>query len=288
MSESRAGVGILAGGGPLPAKVAQAVEAAGRPVFIIGFEGFVQPDLVAPWPHEIVRLGAAGRMLGLLRAHGCTELVLIGPIRRPSMRSLYPDAEGARILARLGRALFAGDDGLLGALVRILGEEGFQVRGAHEFLNHAVAGPGVLGSVVPDDQARQDIRRGVEVVQALGALDIGQGCVVQNGVVLAVEAMEGTDRMLARAGECSQPGIGGVLVKLLKPGQERRADMPTIGPATVVNAHAAGLRGIAFEAGNTLLTDRDACVETADRLGIFLAAIVPDGSGLDISATRVG
>nr|WP_230975445.1 UDP-2,3-diacylglucosamine diphosphatase LpxI [Acetobacter garciniae] len=269
----------MAGGGPLPAQVAQAVAATGRPVFIIGFEGFAQPELIAPWPHEIVRLGAAGRMLALLRAHGCTDLVLIGPIRRPSMRSLYPDAEGARILARLGRALFAGDDGLLGAVVRILGDEGFQVRGAHEFLDQAVARPGVLGRMAPDPQAMHDISRGVEVVQALGALDIGQGCVVQNGVVLAVEAMEGTDRMLARAGECRQPGAGGVLVKLLKPGQERRADMPTIGPATVVNAHAAGLRGIAFEAGNTLLTDRKACVEAADRLGVFLAAIVPDSPG---------
>ena len=204
------GVGILAGGGPLPGMVARSVAAAGRPVFILGFAGFAEPAVIEPWPHEYVRLGAAGQMLSLLRQHGCTDLVLIGPIRRPSLRSLRPDAEGARILARLGRALFAGDDGLLAALVRILGEEGFHVRGAHEFLAQAVVEqPGVLGRVEPDEQALRDIRQGVRVVQALGGLDIGQGCVVQNGVVLAVEAMEGTDRMLARAGECRQPGEGG-------------------------------------------------------------------------------
>lgn len=271
------GVGILAGGGPLPGTVAQAAAAAGRPVYILGFEGFVEPAVIESWPHDYVRLGAAGQILALLRQHGCTDLVLIGPVRRPSLRSLCPDAEGARILARLGRALFAGDDGLLAALVRILGEEGFHVRGAHEFLTQAIVEqPGVLGTMVPDDQALRDIQQGVRVVQALGALDIGQGCVVQNGVVLAVEAMEGTDRMLVRAGECRQPGDGGVLVKLLKPGQEKRADMPAIGPVTVRNAHAAGLRGIAFEAGYTLLMDRDACVETADRLGIFLVAIASE------------
>ncbi|MCI1697051.1 UDP-2,3-diacylglucosamine diphosphatase LpxI [Acetobacter lovaniensis] len=275
MSAPPTAVGILAGGGPLPARVAEAAHAAGRPVFIIGFEGFADPATLAPWPHECVRLGAAGRMLSLLRAHACSDLVLIGPIRRPSLRSLYPDTEGARILARLGKALFAGDDGLLAALVRILGEEGFQVRGAHEFLSHSVAEAGVLGQSRPDAQALADIRRGVAVTQALGRLDIGQGCVVQNGVVLAVEAMEGTDAMLARSGVCRQPGDGGVLVKLLKPGQEKRADMPTIGPTTLRNAHAAGLRGIAFEAGNTLLTDRAACVAEAERLGLFLIAIDP-------------
>lgn len=275
MNASMGAVGILAGGGPLPAKVAEAVQAQGRPVFILGFEGFAEPDIVGPWPHEMVRLGAAGRMLSLLRAHGCTDLVLIGPVRRPSLRSLYPDAEGARILARLGRALFAGDDGLLAALVRILAEEGFKIRGAHEFLEAAVAKPGLLGCVMPDDLARSDIKRGIDVVHALGRLDIGQGCVVQNGLVLAVEAMEGTDRMLACAGECRQPGEGGVLIKLLKPGQEKRADMPTIGPSTVLNAQNAGLRGIAFEAAHTLLTDKAACIEAANNTGLFLIAIDP-------------
>ena len=269
-------VGILAGGGILPARVAEAAHAAGRPVYILGFEGFAEPDVIAPWPHDLVRLGAAGRILALLRAHGCTDLVLIGPVRRPSLRSLCPDAEGARILARLGRSLFAGDDGLLASLVRILGEEGFQVSGAHEFLQQSVVGPGLLGRYAPDAQAMADISHGARVVRALGALDIGQGCVVQNGVVLAVEAMEGTDQMLARAGQCRQPGEGGVLVKLLKPGQEKRADMPTIGPMTVETAAAAGLRGIAFEAGHTLLTDRAACIAAADRLGLFLIAVTPD------------
>lgn len=268
-------VGILAGGGPLPGQVAAAAAAMGRDVFIVAFQDFAEPAVVGVWPHEYVRLAAAGAILAALRAHGCHEIVLIGPVRRPSFRDLRPDAEGARILARLGRSLFAGDDGLLGALVRVLGEEGFVVRGAHEFLSHAVGTVGALGRYQPDAAAQADIRQGIAVVRELGRLDIGQGCVVQNGVVLAVEAMEGTDAMVDRAGACRQPGTGGVLVKLCKPGQERRADMPTIGPRTIAHAVAAGLVGVAFEAGGTLLADPAACRDAADRAGLFLYGISP-------------
>lgn len=270
---SRRCVGILAGGGPLPGQVAAAVAAQGRDVFIVAFQDFAEPAVVEPWPHAYVRLAAAGAILSELRKHDCGDIVLIGPVRRPSFRDLRPDAEGARILTRLGRALFAGDDGLLGALVRILGEEGFTVRGAHEFLSQSLGRTGPLGRHGPDEIARSDIERGVEVVRELGRLDIGQGCVVQNGVVLAVEAMEGTDAMLKRAGQCRQPGEGGVLIKLCKPGQERRADMPTIGPRTIEEASQARLVGVAFEAGATLLTDPEACIAAADNAGLFLFGV---------------
>ncbi|WP_428378128.1 LpxI family protein [Lichenicoccus sp.] len=273
------GLGILAGGGPLPGQVAAAALRAGYRVFIVGFADFAEPSVIAPWPHEVIRLAAAGQILAALRRQRCRELVLIGPVRRPSLRDLRPDAEGTRILARIGRSLFGGDDGLLGALVRVLGEEGFAVRGAHEFLADGVAAAGSMGRVAPDARALSDIARGAAVLRTLGVLDIGQGCVVQDNLVLAVEALEGTDRMLERAAGLLQPGPGGVLVKLVKPGQERRADLPTIGPLTVEHAAAAGLRGIAVEAGYTLLTDRVGCIATADRTGLFLVGI--DGNRID-------
>ena len=127
----------------------------------------------------------------------------------------------------------------------------------------------MLGRSAPDAAARADIARGAAVVRALGSVDVGQGCVVQQGIVLAVEAIEGTDAMLARAAGLARPGPGGVLVKLVKPGQDRRADLPTIGPATLRAAAAAGLRGVAFEAGGTLLTDREGCIDAADASGAF-------------------
>jgi len=268
-------LGILAGGGALPGEVAAAAAAAGRPVFIIGLEGFADPAVLAPWPHEVIRITAGGRILATLRAHGCQDIVMIGPVRRPSLLGLRPDAEGARLLARIGRAAFAGDDGLLGAVIRVFGEEGFRVIGAQDVLRDVLACAGVLTQAAPDELALADIRRGIAVVRALGGADVGQGCVVQQGVVLALEAAEGTDAMLARCAALARPGPGGVLVKLLKPGQERRADLPTIGLETVRGAAAAGLRGVAFEAGVTILADREAAIAAANAAGLFLLGLGP-------------
>jgi DUF1009 family protein len=266
-------LGIIAGGGLLPAKVAAAARAAGRSVFILGLEGYANPAVLAPWPHEFQRMGKAGRILAALRENHCQDLVMIGPVRRPSLLDMRPDAEGARILARIGRAAFAGDDGLLAAVIRVFGEEGFRVIGAHEVMREVLAPAGVLTRATPDALAMADIRRGVEVARLLGTADVGQGCVVQQGLVLAVEAIEGTDAMLARAGALQRDGIGGVLIKLVKPGQDKRADLPTIGCETVRLAVAAGLRGLAFEAQATILADREACLAAADAAGLFLIGL---------------
>lgn len=274
-AEKTRSLGILAGGGPLPVQVAQAARATGRAVFIVGLDGFAERDRLAGWPHAMIRIGAAGQILAALRTHGCQDVVMIGPVRRPSLLDLRPDAEGARILARIGRAIFAGDDGLLAAVIKVLGEEGFRVLGAHEVLRSALGQPGVLTRLRPDAQAMADIGRGVAVAQALGQADVGQGCVVQQGLVLAVEAVEGTDAMLARAAGLRRAGPGGVLVKLVKPGQDRRADLPTIGPQTVRGAAAAGLRGVAFEAGGTILADTEATVAAADAAELFLLGLDP-------------
>jgi DUF1009 family protein len=269
-------LGILAGGGTLPGRVAAAAQAAGRRVFMVGLEGFAEAAVLAPFPHATARIGAAARILRLLRENACRDLVLVGPVRRPSLLDLRPDVEGARLLARIGRAAFAGDDGLLAAVVRVLGDEGFSVVGAHEILTEAVGPKGVLTRTAPDAADLADIVRGVAVARALGAVDVGQCCVVQQGIVLAAEAAEGTDAMLARAGTLRRPGPGGVLVKLVKPGQDRRADLPTIGVRTIRAAAEAGLRGVAFEAGGTLLADREAVVAATEAAGLFLVGIDPN------------
>jgi UDP-2,3-diacylglucosamine hydrolase len=269
-------LGILAGGGRLPGQVAAAARAAGREVFLIGLEGFADPAVLASWPHEIIRILAAGRIIAALREHGCKDLVLVGPVRRPSLLGLRPDAEGARILARIGRAAFLGDDGLLAAVIRVFAEEGFRVLGAHDILAEAIGPAGLLSKTAPDARAMADIQRGVAVARALGAVDVGQGCVVQQGIVLAVEAAEGTDAMLARCAGLTWSGPGGVLVKLVKPGQDRRTDLPTIGPDTIRGAIAASLRGVAFEAGGTILAQRDEAIAAADAAGLFLLGLDPN------------
>lgn len=269
-------LGILAGGGSLPGRVAAAAMAAGRPVFIVALEGFADKHVIAPYPHATARMGAVGSIFSLLRANQCTDIVLVGPVRRPGILDFRPDAEGARLLGRVGKGIFfGGDDGLLKTVVKVLGEEGFTVIGAHEILTEALAPAGLLTTASPDAQAQADISRGIGVARALGAADVGQGCVVQAGEVLCVECVEGTDAMLARAGQLKRPGPGGVLVKLVKPGQERRADLPTIGPDTIRAATRAGLRGIAFEAGGTLLAERETTIALAQQAGLFLVGFDP-------------
>ncbi|MDD2877964.1 MAG: UDP-2,3-diacylglucosamine diphosphatase LpxI [Acidiphilium sp.] len=269
-------LGIVAGGGPLPGQVAGAARAAGRGVFVVALEGYADARVIGGFPHAVVRLGAVGAAMAALRRAGCVEIVLAGPVRRPSLLDLRPDATGAKLLARVGRAAFAGDDGFLAAIVRVLGEEGFRVLGAHEVMAEALAPAGLLTRAAPDVAALADIARGVAVLRALGAADVGQACVVQQGIVLAVEAIEGTDAMLARVAELARPGPGGVLVKLVKPGQDRRADLPTLGAETVVQARGAGLRGVAFEAAGAILIERAAMVAMADGSGLFLLGIDPE------------
>jgi DUF1009 family protein len=266
---------ILAGGGPLPGQVADAARAAGRPVFVAALEGFADPAIIAPYPHQYFRLGAVGAIRAALKARNCVDVVMIGPVKRPSLLALRPDAEGAKLLAKIGRAAFAGDDGLLAAIIKTLGEDGFRVLGAHDILAEMLGPAGLLTTTGPDAAAMADVQRGLAVLAALGAADIGQACVVQQGIVLAVEAVEGTDAMLSRIRGVTRPGPGGVLVKTAKPGQDRRADLPTLGAATIENAAAAGLRGIAFEAGGTILANRPAMIEAADRAKIFLIGITP-------------
>nr|WP_211112164.1 UDP-2,3-diacylglucosamine diphosphatase LpxI [Azospirillum soli] len=265
-------MGILAGGGTLPARIAAAVRGQGREVFVVAFEGHTDPATVEGLPHLWSRFGAAGSIIARLKDEGVGELVFAGPVRRPSFSELIPDWYTTKFLAKVGtRAL--GDDGLLRSVAKQLEGEGFRVVGLHDLLGDLLTPPGPVGRLTPDAEAEIDIARAVEVARALGALDVGQGAVVQQGIVLAVEAIEGTDAMLERCAGLARPGVGGVLVKVKKPQQDRRLDLPTMGVTTVENAAKAGLRGIAVEAGGSLLVDRAAVAEAANRLGLFVVGI---------------
>jgi UDP-2,3-diacylglucosamine hydrolase len=243
-------------------------------VFVLALKGAAEPATVADVPHAWCRIGAAARGLALLRENAVAELVLAGGVRRPSLAALRPDWRAAQFFARVGyRAL--GDDGLLSAVVAELEREGFRVIGPDQVLQTDLASEGAFGRIHPDAQARVDIAHGEHVARTLGSLDIGQAVVVQQGLVLGVEAIEGTDELLRRCAGLRREGPGGVLVKMQKPGQEQRADRPTIGPQTVALAAAAGLAGIAVEAGATIVLDRDQVVAAADGAGLFVFGIHP-------------
>jgi DUF1009 family protein len=242
---------------------------------MIAHEGITDPDSTAGTDHQWVNLGAVQRTLTLLHDAGAREVVFAGPVRRPSLTSLRLDVRAVKAVAKWGLKAM-GDDKLLSLLVNELEQEGFRVVGIDSILDHMIAPPGLMGAVGPDEAARADVAIGCDVARSLGALDIGQAVVVQQGMVLGVEAIEGTDALLRRCGELRREGSGGVLVKLKKPRQEARADLPTIGPDTVAAAAAAGLRGIAVEAAGALVVDRDRLVGAADAAGLFVIAIAPD------------
>ncbi|HEY2539430.1 MAG TPA: UDP-2,3-diacylglucosamine diphosphatase LpxI [Stellaceae bacterium] len=265
-------LGIVAGDGGLPRRLVEACRQSGRDVFVLALEGAAEPTTIADVPHAWCRIGSAARGLALLRENAVAELVLAGGVQRPSLASLRPDWRAAKFLARVAyRAL--GDDGLLSAVVAELEREGFRVVGADQILGSGLAPEGPFGQIRPDAQANADIAHGAHIARALGSLDIGQAVVVQQGLVLGVEAIEGTDELIRRCAKLRREGPGGVLVKLQKPGQEERADRPTIGPQTVALAAEAGLRGIAVEAGATIVIDRDRVVVAADDVGLFVFGI---------------
>jgi hypothetical protein len=271
-------LGIVAGRGRLPVDLARACAASGREVFVLGIEGETSREIEA-FSHAWVRLGQVGRARRELSEAGCQELCLIGPVSRPDFSSLRLDWEAARHAPRLALAARRGDDALLSAVVELVEGWGFRIVAAEDLMLGLRAPAGLLGAVAVPASCEPDIRRAFEVARLLGQLDIGQGAVVCDGLVLALEAVEGTDAMLRRCAGLpeelrGQPGRRrGVLLKCAKPGQERRVDLPTIGPNTVELAAAAGLAGIAVEAGGTLVLERDELVRRADAQGLFVVGV---------------
>ncbi len=269
---------IIAGGGALPGLVIQACREAGRPFFVLALEGQADEGAFEGVPHAWCRLGAAAKGEKILREFDPQEMVFVGKVRRPSLKEIRPDWRALKVIVKAtARAL--GDDGLLRAIIREVEAEGVKVVGPHELVRGLLAVEGPYGRVKPDRQARIDIARGMEAAKAVGSLDIGQAAVVQQGIVLGLEAIEGTDALVARASALQRKGPGGVLVKAPKPRQERRIDLPGVGVDTVEAVARAGLRGIAVEAGGALVIDRAKVTARADALGVFVVGLPPAAKG---------
>jgi len=266
-------LGIVAGGGALPRRLADAAKASGRDPVVIALEGWAKPGDFSDLPCDTVGVAKVGRLLDLLKRQGCREVVLAGTFARPDYRSLVPDLRGLAVLPKVITA--GGDDAILRVVVGEFESEGFRVIGADDVLADLLAPAGQIGRVAPDEDARRDVARGLAVLAALGPVDVGQAVIVQDGIVLGIEAAEGTDALIARCGALAKPGKRGALIKLHKAGQERRVDLPTVGGATVANLAKAGFAGIAVEAGATLILDREEMLREADAAGLFVVGIDP-------------
>jgi UDP-2,3-diacylglucosamine hydrolase len=272
---ARGRIGISAGAGSLPVAVAEEAKAAGYDPFILGMVGSADSS-IERFPHAYAHISQIGRIFRVFRREGCTRLVFIGGIRRPNLFRTRIDTGFVRHLPELLRMLKGGDDTVLRRVARFFEAQGFEVLAAHEVAPRLLAPEGAFSRLLPRVQDLEDMRLGFKVTRGMGVFDIGQAAVVASGYVLAVEAAEGTDAMLRRCRELNRWGYTarkGVLVKRPKPGQDRRLDLPAIGPQTVELAAEAGLAGIAVEAGAVLLAGVDELVEKANKSGLFLYGV---------------
>ena len=273
-------LGLIAGGGRLPYEIASFCKRAGRPLFVLRLKGFADPEM-EEFEGASAGMAEVGRCLDLFRRAGCASVCLAGLVKRPDFSALKPDLKGLTILPGAIAAARSGDDALLRYLLQLFEREGFRVEGAHEVMAGLTLGVGPLGAIEPSEDAREDAHKAMHVAAEIGRLDIGQGAVVCAGLVLAVEAQEGTDLMLRRVAELPAEIRGtpearrGVLAKVPKPIQERRVDLPTLGVRTVQAAAAAGLSGVAGEAHGLIVVDPEAVAREADRLGLFVWGAEP-------------
>ena len=272
----RSRLGVIAGSGPLPRRIAEAQHGRGGSVFVLALDGITDPATVTAFDHAWVKLGRLQAAFDCLHAAAVQDVVMAGPVTRPALSSLDIDRRAVRMLFRAGRRAF-GDDGLLSSIITELENDGFNVVGIDAVIDGILAPAGPIAGSPPDAGAWSDIERGIAVLRCLAPADVGQGVAVQGGVILAVEAAEGTDAMIVRAGSLKKQGAAPVLVKMCKWHQEHRADLPALGPVTIRHLHAAGFRGVAVQACASLLFDR----EEVCRMG-------RDGRDLRLRGDRVG
>lgn len=268
-------LGVIAGGGELPVLLAEHCVAEKRSYFVARVSPYASDKLDAH-PGATHGLGEIGARIEALKAAGVDAIVVIGQIPRPDLRNFHLDARGQAMLPQFLAAAGQGDDALMRVVLEEHEREGFRIVGAEEVMAELLAPPGPWGVHAPTPAQLRDIVKGARIAAAIGTFDVGQGVVVCEGLVLAVEAQEGTDQMLARVATLPAAVRGtvearrGVLVKRPKPIQERRIDLPTIGMKTVEGAANGGLAGIAVEAYGALAVGRAGIVAEAERMGLFV------------------
>jgi UDP-2,3-diacylglucosamine hydrolase len=278
--ESEAPLAIICGAGSLPFAVAEAARRQGRRVILFALRGWAEAGRVQSYPHHWLRSGQLGFFCRTARREGCRDVVFIGSLVRPSLWQIWPDLATLRLMPRIIRMFRGGDDHLMSSIMKIFEDQGFRPVGAHEVAPEILAPQGALGRLRPSESEERDIALGFALLRAIGRFDVGQAAIVAGGHVLAVEAAQGTDEMLTQVADQRRNGrirsSGGVLVKAPKPGQDRRIDLPTIGPQTIAGAAQAGLSGIAVVAGEAIMAEPERVMQAADQARIFIVGMRDD------------
>ncbi|WP_425078232.1 LpxI family protein [Ruegeria denitrificans] len=254
---------LIAGTGALPTEVV--AQLAERPL-ICAMEGFLPDTLSADVVFPLEQLGS---FIADLKARGVTDICLAGAVRRPPIDPSRIDAATLPLVPIIQKAILSGDDGALRAVIGILEGAGLHLRAAHEIAPGLLPPVGCLTEAQPSDADMADADRAAGILRVMGAADTGQACAVSKGQALAIEGVFGTAWMLHSLTQRPDAG-GGILFKGPKPDQDRRADLPAIGPETVTDTVAAGLSGIVLEKGGVLVLEKDRVIAECNRLGLFL------------------
>jgi DUF1009 family protein len=269
-------LGLIAGGGQIPALIRDTCRSEGRPLYIAALNGFCDPATVSGTEHGWYDLPQVGGLMKALNAAGVQDVCLCGRVAKPDFSSLKPDWKGALLLPRILKAALTGDDAILRVVIEAFEREGFRLVGADELMASLLVRERTYGTLQPTAEQLSDISVALQAARQLGIEDRGQAAVAAGGRVVGLEDDAGTDMLLRRM-TADASARGGVLVKCVKPQQDRRVDLPTIGVTTVENAAAAGLSGLAVEAGAALMVDAAATTVAADRLGLFLIGLPHGG-----------
>ena len=265
-------IGLIAGNGTFPFLVLRAARRLGHDVTVIAISGEAFPELetlareVGQTSFDWVELGALGKCIAVLKGAGVSRAVMAGQVKHVKLFSgVAPDA---MLLSAMRRLPAANTDALIAAVAGVLEENGITLMDSTSLLSDLMAPPGVLTTAAPDDRMRADFEFGYRVADALAGLDVGQTIAVKSRAVVAVEAMEGTDAVIARAGRLA--GAGTRVVKVAKPRQDMRFDVPVVGRATITAMQASGADGLSIDAGKTLMVDGDAVIQAANEAGIVV------------------
>lgn len=268
-------LGVIAGEGELPEQLINGCNSLGRDFFIIAVKDITDGNIIGNHDHIWLHLGQIGKAVKAFRKEGVEEIVMVGKVGRPTLSALHLDFSGLRLISQMSKLKSQGDDEIFSTIIKFFEKANFNVVGAEKVLQELMMPAGVLGKVMPDDRAWDDIRLGMKAAHEIGKLDIGQAVIIQRGQILGVEGAEGTDNLMKRCKDLHNEGEGGVLIKMKKPDQDRRVDLPAIGVHTIETAHASGLRGIAVEAASALIINKDKVVSKADELDIFIVGVNP-------------
>ena len=272
MVQKTSKIAIVAGNGFLPVQIIEKCIDIGKPYFVLVVNDHGEEVLKKYNSDFVLHLNKIGKAIKYLKKNNIIELIMIGAVNRPALKNMFPDLWTAKFLASISNKML-GDDKILSNLAIALEKEGFKIIAPENILPNILSKKGVMGKVYPQESHLRDIKIGFEIAKNIGKYDIGQSLVIEDGLIIALEAIEGTAEMINRASKYKKSQNSAILIKVLKHNQEKRIDRPTIGVKTIEQIAKSGFAGIVTEANEVLIIDYEKTIEIADKNNVFIQGI---------------